>query len=79
MLASLTGREREVIALRFGLDGRTATTLAKAGKQLGVTQERVRQIENCALGKLRHPARSQRLRRGESEWPNHTRSCGHGI
>lgn len=55
LLGVLSPREREVIARRFGL-GRPEETLASVGDDLGVTRERVRQIEVCALGKLREAA-----------------------
>jgi RNA polymerase primary sigma factor len=52
-LFKLTPREAKVIAMRFGLAGNTDHTLEEVGKQLGVTRERVRQIEAKALNKLR--------------------------
>jgi RNA polymerase primary sigma factor len=62
VLDSLTGRERRVLQLRFGLeDGRTRT-LEEVGKEFNVTRERIRQIEAKALRKLRHPSRSRKLR-----------------
>lgn len=48
----LDDREREVIHLRFGLDGDQAQTLEEVGRQFGVTRERIRQIEKRALTKL---------------------------
>ncbi|HEX2027323.1 MAG TPA: sigma-70 family RNA polymerase sigma factor [Nitriliruptorales bacterium] len=61
-LASLDERERGVLMMRFGLfDGQTRT-LEEIGEHYGVTRERIRQIEKKTLTKLRHPARSQRLR-----------------
>ena len=61
-LAELTERERRVVRLRFGLDDGEMHTLEEVGKEFGVTRERIRQIESKTLAKLRHPARSQRLK-----------------
>ena len=62
VLASLTGRERRVLQLRFGLDDGRGRTLEEVGKEFGVTRERIRQIEAKALRKLRHPSRSKKLK-----------------
>ena len=51
-VATLTDRERDVIELRFGLDGSDGASLEAIGRQLGLTRERVRQIETEALRKL---------------------------
>ncbi len=62
VLETLSPRERRVVELRFGLDGDKLYTLSEIGTELGVTRERIRQIETKALRKLRHPSRSKRLR-----------------
>jgi len=62
VLAELPAKERRVIELRFGLgDGRNRT-LEEVGQELGVTRERIRQIQGKVLGKLRYPKRSRKLR-----------------
>ena len=61
-LASLTPREAKVLRMRFGIGTNKDHTLEEVGKELGVTRERIRQIEAKALRKLRHPGRAGRLR-----------------
>ena len=56
-LGHLTEQEREVLALRFGLDGKERHTLAEIGRLLDVSRERVRQVELKALRKLRNLTR----------------------
>ncbi|HLY65220.1 MAG TPA: sigma-70 domain-containing protein [Chloroflexota bacterium] len=58
----LTARERLVLDLRFGLEGARAYALDGIGKQLNLTRERVRQIENQALRKLRVAPAARHLR-----------------
>jgi len=60
-LESLTPRERRIIELRFGLDNEYSRTLAEVGTELGLSKERIRQIEKEALAKLRHPSNSREL------------------
>ncbi len=61
-LDELTPREKDVIMLRYGLDGDEPRTLEEVGRALEVTRERVRQIESSALAKLRKRTRTRRLR-----------------
>jgi RNA polymerase primary sigma factor len=60
-LESLTPRERRIIELRFGLDDEYDRTLEEVGTELGLSKERIRQIEKEALAKLRHPSNSREL------------------
>lgn len=60
-LKSLTPRESAVLRLRFGFDDGYPRTLEEVGRVLKLTRERIRQIENKALKKLRHPSRTLRL------------------
>jgi len=60
-LESLTSRERRIIELRFGLGNERSRTLVEVGTELGLTKERIRQIEKEALTKLRHPSHSREL------------------
>jgi RNA polymerase primary sigma factor len=60
-LESLTPRERRIIELRFGLGNEYSRTLAEVGTELGLTKERIRQIEREALAKLRRPSHSREL------------------
>lgn len=61
VLGTLAGRETLVIKLRYGLTDGTEYTLAEIGRRLGISRERVRQIEDEALRKLRHHTRVQYL------------------
>ena len=67
VLESLEDREQRIIRLYFGLDGKEALTLEEIGSLIGVTRERVRQIKERALSRLRHPSRHQSLRALEEE------------
>lgn len=62
ILDKLTDRERIVLTDRYGLDDNVEKTLEQVGQKLGITRERVRQIEEKALKKLRHPSRSKKLK-----------------
>lgn len=62
MMDELDPRMVEVLELRFGLKNGDDETLESVGQAFGVTRERIRQIESKALGRLRHPSRSETLR-----------------
>ncbi len=62
MLGRLDRRERRIVAGRYGLDGASEQTLRQLGKELGITKERVRQIEARAHTKLRNFARNEQSR-----------------
>ncbi|MDY7041075.1 MAG: RNA polymerase sigma factor RpoD [Chloroflexota bacterium] len=62
ILGQLSARERMVLERRYGLVDGQSHTLEEVGQEMGVTRERVRQIEAKALRKLRHPLRSRKLR-----------------
>jgi len=62
VLDSLPPREVRILQLRYGLLDGQAYTLEEVGRKMGVTRERVRQIEAQALSRLRHPAIRRRLR-----------------
>ena len=62
ILGTLPEREADVLRMRFGMyDGRTHT-LEEVGQIFGVTRERIRQIENKAIRKLRHPSRAKKIK-----------------
>src|ERR671931_1495931 len=62
ILGTLSSRERQVLELRYGLDGQHPRTLDEVGRTFNVTRERIRQIENQSLKKLRAVADAAKLR-----------------
>jgi RNA polymerase primary sigma factor len=62
ILKGLTSRESKILKLYFGLDGERARTLEEVGMEFRLTRERIRQIKEKALKKLRHSSRSKVLR-----------------
>lgn len=60
-LKELDDRERIILVLRFGLHGEEPMTLEEIGEHFGLTRERIRQMQNRALAKLRHPSRAHNL------------------
>ena len=65
VLRDLPDAERNVLALRFGLSGEEPRTLESIGRQLGLTRERVRQIEAAALGRLRRLMAARGMEAGD--------------
>jgi len=75
ILDTLTEREADVLRMRFGMyDGRTHT-LEEVGQIFGVTRERIRQIENKAIRKLRHPSRAKKIRDFYRDHPFFAMGC----
>ncbi|NPA40206.1 MAG: sigma-70 family RNA polymerase sigma factor [Thermodesulfobacteria bacterium] len=62
LLKTLSPREEKIIRMRFGIGEKESYTLEEVGNKFGVTKERIRQIENIALRKLKHPNRIKLLK-----------------
>lgn len=62
VLQTLTDREEQVLRMRFGIGDEEPHTLEEVGQTFHVTRERIRQIEEKAIRKLKHPTRSRKLR-----------------
>lgn len=62
VLDSLNPREKQVIRWRFGMDDGRMKTLQEIGESMGVSRERIRQIESCAFRKLKNKKRTKNLR-----------------
>lgn len=62
LLSTLTPQQQRILQLRFGLEDGRSRTLEEVGQEFNVTRERIRQIQDKALGRLRHPSRSRKLK-----------------
>jgi RNA polymerase primary sigma factor len=62
VLSTLTPRQEKIIRMRFGIEENADHTLEEVGQDFNLTRERIRQIEEKALQKLRHPSRTNKLR-----------------
>tara|TARA_R110002072_G_scaffold4174_2_gene29441 strand:+ start:26161 stop:27369 length:1209 start_codon:yes stop_codon:yes gene_type:complete len=62
VMADLPEREQGILSRRFGLDGEEPETLGEIAEDLGITAERVRQLQNAALGRIKRPGKMNRLR-----------------
>ncbi len=63
LLGELSERERNILAYRYGLKDGTVRSLAETGRLVGITRERIRQIENRAIGKIRRLIRKRRIQK----------------
>jgi RNA polymerase sigma factor (sigma-70 family) len=61
VMADLPAREQRILQRRFGLDGEDPQTLGQIATELGITAERVRQLQNAAIGRMKRPAKLQQL------------------
>jgi RNA polymerase primary sigma factor len=61
-LDTLTDRERAILSLYFGIEGEEPLTLEEIGKRMNLTRERIRQIKEKAILRLRHNSRSKYLK-----------------
>jgi RNA polymerase primary sigma factor len=62
VLSTLTPRQEKIVRMRFGIEEKAEHTLDEVGQDYNLTRERIRQIEEKALRKMRHPSRSNKLR-----------------
>ncbi len=62
VLSTLTPRQEKIVRMRFGIEEKSDHTLEEVGQDYNLTRERIRQIEEKSLRKLRHPSRSKKLR-----------------
>jgi DNA-directed RNA polymerase sigma subunit (sigma70/sigma32) len=62
VMSDLPEREQGILSRRFGLGGDEPETLCEIADDLGITAERVRQLQNAALGRIKRPGKMNRLR-----------------
>ena len=62
VFSTLSDREAQILRMRFGIDVPKPMTLEEVGEHFSLTRERIRQLENKAIRKLRNPARAKMLR-----------------
>lgn len=80
LIDSLDKREGDIIRMRFGLDGQTPLTLEEVGEAFGITRERVRQLQNMALMKMRKQmADKERQRSSEEVQQERLRAGRHAV
>jgi DNA-directed RNA polymerase sigma subunit (sigma70/sigma32) len=60
-MADLPLREQRILQRRFGLDGVEPQTLGEIAGELGITAERVRQLQNAAIGRIKRPGKLRQL------------------
>jgi RNA polymerase primary sigma factor len=60
-LSTLSDKERDIIEMRYGLEGKAPMSLKEIGELYNLTKERIRQIEKKALERLKNPSRSRML------------------
>ena len=75
-LESLTDQQRRVLVLRFGLDGKKKRTLQEIADEYSLTRERIRQVQNIAIAKLREDACGKQLATAFTHLEDMLRSCG---
>jgi hypothetical protein len=79
LVKRLPDREASILRFRFGLDGGSERTLEEVGKKFGVTRERIRQLQNLALGKLKNMLEEDLDALGVTPRPNESCACSDSM